>query len=89
MSLLTVENIYKDFSGLQVLINVNLKIEKGEKHAVIGPNGAGKSTLFNVITGKYKPSRGRIVLEEEEITIQTKPGKNCFRRGRDHQTSYS
>lgn len=68
MSLLTVENIYKDFSGLQVLTNVDIQFEKGEKHAVIGPNGAGKSTLFNVITGKYKPSRGRIVLEGEDIT---------------------
>lgn len=60
--------VYKDFKGLQVLNNVNLAIKEGERHAVIGPNGAGKSTLFNVITGKYKPSRGKIRFNNEDIT---------------------
>ena len=68
MSFLIVENIFKDFSGLEVLFDVNLGIERGEKHAIIGPNGAGKSTLFNIITGKYRPSRGRVILEGEDIS---------------------
>ncbi len=68
MKVLTLENVHKDFSGLKVLKGVNLEVEPGEKHAIIGPNGAGKSTLFNLITGKYRASKGRIVFKGEEIT---------------------
>ena len=68
MKILELKDVYKDFKGLQVLNQVNLSIEEGECHAIIGPNGAGKSTLFNVITGKYRPSRGRIFFNGEDIT---------------------
>lgn len=68
MPLLQVTNLFKDFSGLKVLFGIDLKLEQGERHAVIGPNGAGKSTLFNVITGKYVPSRGRITFKGQDIT---------------------
>jgi branched-chain amino acid transport system ATP-binding protein len=68
MSVLELRGVYKDFKGLQVLVDVNLAVEEGECHAVIGPNGAGKSTLFNVITGKYKPRAGRIFFNGEDIT---------------------
>ncbi|MBI5583013.1 MAG: ABC transporter ATP-binding protein [Deltaproteobacteria bacterium] len=66
--ILDLSGVYKDFKGLQVLNDVNLTIQEGECHAVIGPNGAGKSTLFNVITGKYRPSRGRIRFASKDIT---------------------
>lgn len=68
MSLLEVKDLYMDFSGLKVLTGINLSIEKGERHSIIGPNGAGKSTLFNIITGKYRPSLGRIFFDGEDIT---------------------
>jgi len=68
MALLEVIDLYKDFTGLQVLSGINLTVEKGERHALIGPNGAGKSTLFNLISGKYKPSKGRIRFKGEDIT---------------------
>lgn len=68
MAILEVRDVYKDFSGLEVLLGINLAIEKGERHSIIGPNGAGKSTLFNLITGKYKPSKGRIIFKGEDIT---------------------
>jgi branched-chain amino acid transport system ATP-binding protein len=68
MPLLEVTNLSKDFSGLKVLFGIDLKLEQGERHAIIGPNGAGKSTLFNVITGKYAPSRGTITFKGHEIT---------------------
>jgi branched-chain amino acid transport system ATP-binding protein len=68
MSLLEVKDLHKDFSGLKVLTGINLSIEEGERHSIIGPNGAGKSTLFNIITGKYKPSLGRIFFDGEDIT---------------------
>jgi branched-chain amino acid transport system ATP-binding protein len=68
MSLLEVKDLHKDFSGLKVLTEINLSIERGERHSIIGPNGAGKSTLFNMITGKYRPSRGKIFFDGEDIT---------------------
>ncbi len=68
MALLEVRDVHKDFSGLEVLLGINLAIEKGERHSIIGPNGAGKSTLFNLVTGKYKPSKGRIIFKGEDIT---------------------
>jgi branched-chain amino acid transport system ATP-binding protein len=68
MGVLRLENIYKDFSGLEVLCGISLEIQRGERHAIIGPNGAGKSTVFNVITGLYKPSRGKIFFLDQDIT---------------------
>jgi len=68
MPLLEVTDLFKDFSGLKVLFGIDLKLEQGDRHAIIGPNGAGKSTLFNVITGKYVPSRGKITFKGHDIT---------------------
>lgn len=68
MALLEIKDLQKDFSGLKVLFGINLDIEQGERHAIIGPNGAGKSTIFNLITGKYIPSRGKIFFKNHDIT---------------------
>lgn len=68
MAILQLQNIYKDFSGLEVLCGISLEIQRGERHAIIGPNGAGKSTVFNVITGLYKPSKGKIFFLDQDIT---------------------
>ena len=68
MNILETRGLYHDFKGLEVLFDVNLQIQKGERHAVIGPNGAGKTTLFNVITGTYQPSRGQVFFKGKEIT---------------------
>lgn len=67
MEILQVKNIYKDFSGLEVLMGVNFIVKANEKHAIIGPNGAGKTTLFNIISGKYKPSSGSILFKEKDV----------------------
>jgi len=67
-TLLRIQDVYKNFSGTEVLNGVNLEIKSGERHAIIGPNGAGKSTLFNLITGLYKPTRGKIFFGEQDIT---------------------
>lgn len=68
MAILKLEDVWKDFSGLQVLTGVSLEVEEGERHAIIGPNGAGKSTLYNLITGYYKTSQGRILFMDKDIT---------------------
>jgi branched-chain amino acid transport system ATP-binding protein len=58
----------KSFGSTEVIRGVNLEFAQGERHAVIGPNGAGKSTLYNLITAKYSPSAGRILLRGRDIT---------------------
>jgi branched-chain amino acid transport system ATP-binding protein len=68
MNILETKGLYHDFKGLQVLFDINLQVQKGERHAVIGPNGAGKTTLFNVITGTYHPSRGQVFFKGNEVT---------------------
>jgi branched-chain amino acid transport system ATP-binding protein len=68
VNILETKAICHDFSGLQVLMDVNLDIKEGERHAVIGPNGAGKTTLFNVITGTYYPSEGDVFFKGRKVT---------------------
>jgi len=66
--ILEIKDIYKDFSGLEVLTGVTFSVKNGERHAVIGPNGAGKTTLFNIISGKYKPSTGAIIFKGRDVS---------------------
>lgn len=68
MSLLKVENISKSFKTLQVLHNVSLEVQPGERHVIIGPNGAGKTTLFNCITNHLQINSGSVYLEGNDIS---------------------
>ena len=56
------------FGGLTALNNVSVSVPRGQIRAVIGPNGAGKSTFFNCLTGVIRPTAGRIVFDDEDIT---------------------
>jgi branched-chain amino acid transport system ATP-binding protein len=76
MSLLTVENISKDFGGLKAIKNVQFHVNKNEIVGLIGPNGAGKTTLFNLISGVYFPNKGKIIFEGKNIT-KYKPYQRC------------
>jgi len=58
--ILSVENISKNFPGVQALKNVSLSLKKGEVLGLIGENGAGKSTLMKIIAGVYTPNEGKI-----------------------------
>ena len=60
MSILEVKGLSRYFGGLAALSNLNLTIQEGEIRGIIGPNGAGKTTLFNVISGVYRPTSGKI-----------------------------
>jgi len=68
MTILTVEGLGIDFGGLTAVGEVGFGVEPGEIVSVIGPNGAGKTTLFNMISGIYRPSRGRVLLEGRDVT---------------------
>ncbi|MGB7874562.1 MAG: ABC transporter ATP-binding protein [Anaerolineales bacterium] len=65
---LDIRGITKHFGGIQALNDISLSIEDNELIGVIGPNGAGKTTFVNTITGFYKPTKGKLTLNGEDIT---------------------
>jgi len=67
-AVMRVENVVKRFGGLTAVGGVSLDIPERSIVSVIGPNGAGKTTLFNMLTGLYKPTSGRIFLEGRNVT---------------------
>lgn len=66
--MIKIENLSKNFGGIQAVKDVSISIEAGSITGLVGPNGAGKSTLFNIIAGRYGPTSGRVYLDGEEIT---------------------
>lgn len=68
MAMLEVKNLGISFGGLRAVDDFNLTIEEGQLYGLIGPNGAGKTTVFNMLTGVYKPTDGRIILDGDDIT---------------------
>lgn len=62
------KDLTKSFGLAKIIRGLNVEIAKGERHAVIGPNGAGKSTMFNLITGKYEPTSGQVILHGEDVS---------------------
>ena len=68
MVLLQTKNLGKSFGALTAVKDVTLSIEAGSLHSVIGPNGAGKTTLFNLLTGTFPPTSGRIFFDQKDIT---------------------
>jgi branched-chain amino acid transport system ATP-binding protein len=61
------KNLCKSFGKTEIIRNANLAVQAGERVAIIGPNGAGKSTLFNLISGRFEPTSGDIVLNGQRI----------------------
>jgi branched-chain amino acid transport system ATP-binding protein len=68
VSLLQVKNVSKHFGSLIAVNDVSMTVEPGELRAIIGPNGAGKTTFFNLITGFFTPTSGRIIFESQDVT---------------------
>jgi branched-chain amino acid transport system ATP-binding protein len=68
MSLLRVENVSRQFGSLVAVHGVSMNVEAGELRAVIGPNGAGKTTLFNLVSGFFPPTSGRLLFDGRDIT---------------------
>lgn len=65
---LSAQGLYKKYGKRMVVSDVSLDVKKGEIVGLLGPNGAGKTTTFYMITGMIKPTRGRIFLDDEEVT---------------------
>lgn len=65
---LEIDKLCKNFGGLRAIQNLSFKIKSGEIHGLIGPNGAGKTTTFNLISGFYKPTSGRIIFDGNDIS---------------------
>ena len=66
--LLETQNITMRFGGVTAVNNLSIEVYPEEIVALIGPNGAGKTTAFNMITGVYTPTEGRIIFDGQDIT---------------------
>ncbi|MER3480078.1 MAG: ABC transporter ATP-binding protein [Meiothermus sp.] len=71
MNLLEARDLHLSFRGVKALVGVSFTVSEGDLFAVIGPNGAGKTSLLNVLSGLYKPQRGRVAFGGEELADQT------------------
>jgi len=77
--ILETRDLIKEFKGFVAVNGVNLKVRRGQIHALIGPNGAGKTTVFNLLTKFLIPTRGQILFNGQDITTE-KPAQ-VARRG--------
>jgi branched-chain amino acid transport system ATP-binding protein len=77
--ILVVSELRKEFGGLVAVDDVDFTIPRDAIVSLIGPNGAGKTTFFNMITGVYKPTAGRVVFDGEDVT--GKPPHAITQRG--------
>ena len=76
MALLEIKKLGISFGGLHAVDDLNLELKEGSLVGLIGPNGAGKTTVFNMLTGVYTPTNGRILLDGKSI-IGKKPHEIC------------
>lgn len=68
MAIFQAHKLHKRFGDQVVLEDISLSFEEGKLSGIMGPNGAGKTTCFNVLTGRYRPDRGRVRFEGADIT---------------------
>ena len=68
MAYLETKDLCKYFGGLKAVDHVDFQVEKGQLKSIIGPNGAGKTTLFNLLSGLYTPTDGKIFFQGRDIT---------------------
>ena len=66
--ILTVDCVSKTFGGLMAVSDVSFSVQRGEIIGLIGPNGAGKTTLFNVVSGYYAPTHGKVVFDGRDVS---------------------
>jgi branched-chain amino acid transport system ATP-binding protein len=84
-AILELQHLRKEFGGLVAVADVSLNVERGSIHSIIGPNGAGKTTLFNLITGKYEPTSGRVIFNGQDISRLSVHKRAHLKMGRSFQ----
>jgi branched-chain amino acid transport system ATP-binding protein len=84
---LETQKLCKSFGALTVADRIDFALEAGARHALIGPNGAGKTTFVNMLTGRIRPSSGRILLAGEEITRKNQAARVRKGLGRTFQVT--
>jgi len=85
--ILSTSGLGLDIGGATIVADVGLEVRQGELLGIIGPNGAGKTTLFNLLSGLYKPTSGRILLDGEDITDEPPFRRTQRGLGRTFQVS--
>ncbi|RKX88337.1 MAG: heme ABC transporter ATP-binding protein, partial [Spirochaetes bacterium] len=78
-------NIRKEFPGIVANDDISINLKKGEIHALLGENGAGKSTLMSILFGLYKPDKGQIKVNGQEVSIHNPNQANDLGIGMVHQ----
>jgi branched-chain amino acid transport system ATP-binding protein len=68
LSFFQIKNLVKYFGGLAAVNDVSFEVQKGEIFGLIGPNGSGKTTIFNLISNYYRPTGGKVIFKDEDIT---------------------
>ena len=77
--MLNIKDVSVNFGGIKAVDKASMQIETGKITGLIGPNGAGKTTLFNIIAGNIKPTMGKVMLDEQDIT--SLPAHELFEKG--------
>jgi urea transport system ATP-binding protein len=85
-SILATENLTKEFDGFKAISNLNFSMAPGELRVVIGPNGAGKTTFLDLITGKVKPTTGRVSFKGKNLAQYSEEQISRLGIGRKFQT---
>jgi branched-chain amino acid transport system ATP-binding protein len=85
VSVLRIEDLAKSFGGVTAVDGVSFEVGEGEIVGLIGPNGAGKTTVFNLISGIFPPSRGRIYLADTDVTSLPAHRRSLLGVGRTFQ----
>jgi branched-chain amino acid transport system ATP-binding protein len=84
---LATRNLGLDIGGARIVVDVSLEVPAGELLGIIGPNGAGKTTLFNLLSGLYRPTAGRIEIEGRDVTSEAPSERTRRGLGRTFQVS--
>ncbi|MGD0918672.1 MAG: ABC transporter ATP-binding protein [Thermodesulfobacteriota bacterium] len=83
--MLTIQSLSKTFGNLTAVDNLTFDVQEGEILGMMGPNGAGKTTVFNLITGVYKPSGGKVIYRGTDVTHFSAAHRCCLGIGRTYQ----
>src|SRR5258708_12011258 len=85
---LSLQAVSRRFGGVEAVRDVTLDIAYGERRVILGPNGAGKSTLFNLIAGEFRPSSGKVLLFDKDVTSLSPQYRARHGLTRTYQTSH-